>query len=151
MLYANIPIIARFILNTGNISFTLLSTFLENTGRNIILCARMLLLNQEYIDWTGELMMQSRENGEKPQLGQFFEDIEAIYLEIANFSQKEVLFKFKVIFSTNFRSKTKIIVRAIFEKNITVSDFGLIWRLFREYLQIKIIFRKSGSVTFLNL
>ena len=88
MLYANIPIIARFILNTGNISFTLLSTFLENTGRNIILCARMLLLNQEYIDWTGELMMQSRENGEKPLLGQFFEDIKAIYLKIANFSEK---------------------------------------------------------------
>ena len=82
MLYANISIIARFILNTGNIFFTLLSTFLENTE------TRMLLLNQEYIDWTGELMMQSRENGEKPLLGQFFEDIEAIYLKIANFSEK---------------------------------------------------------------
>ena len=82
MLYANIPIIARFILNTGNIFFTPLSTFLENTE------TRMLLLNQEYIDWTGELMMQSRENGEKPLLGQFFEDIKAIYLKIANFSEK---------------------------------------------------------------
>ena len=82
MLYANIPIIARFILNKGNIFFTLLSTFLGNTE------TRMLLLNQEYIDWTGELMMQSRENGEKPLLGQFFEDIEAIYLKIANFSEK---------------------------------------------------------------
>ena len=72
----------------GEYIFYSAHTFLENTGRNIILCARMLLLNQEYIDWTGELMMQSRENGEKPQLGQFFEDIEAIYLEIANFSEK---------------------------------------------------------------
>ena len=41
----------------------------------------------------------------------------------------------KVIFSTNFRPKTKKIVRAVFEKNIKVSDFGLIWRRFRKYLQ----------------
>ena len=58
-------------------------------------------------------------------------------------------FKLKVIFSTNFRPKTKKIVRAAFEKNIKVSDFGLIWRPFREYLQIKNFFQKSGSVTFL--
>ena len=36
----------------------------------------------------GKLMMQSRENGEKPQFGQFFDDFEAKYLEIANFSEK---------------------------------------------------------------
>ena len=57
----------------------------------------------------------------------------------------------KVVFSTNFRPKTKKIVRAVFEKNIKVSDFGLIWRLFREYLQIKNFIQKSGSVTFLAL
>ena len=49
--------------------------------------------------------------------------------------------------STNFRRKTKKIVRAVFEKNIKVSDFGLIWP-FCEYLQIKIFFQKSSSVTF---
>ena len=38
-----------------------------------------------------------------------------------------------------------------FEKNIKVSDFGLIWQPFREYLQIKIFFQKCGSVTFLPL
>ena len=32
-----------------------------------------------------------------------------------------------------------------------VSDFGLIWRPFREYLQIKISFQKSGSVIFPSL
>ena len=96
-------------------------------------------------------MMQSRENDQKPQFGQFFDDFEVKYLQIANFSEKEVSFKLKVIFSTNFRPKTKKIVRAVFEKNIKVSDFGLIWRPFREYLQIKNFFQKSGSVTFLPL
>ena len=43
------------------------------------------------------------------------------------------------------------IVRAIFEKNIEVFNFGLIWRPFCEYLQIKNFFQKSGSVTFLPL
>ena len=34
-------------------------------------------------------MMQSRDNGEKPQFGQFFFDgFEVKYLEIANFSKK---------------------------------------------------------------
>ena len=70
--------------------------------------------------------MESRENGQKPQFGYFFfDDFEAKYLEIANFSEKQVSFKLKVIFSTNFRPKTKKIVKAVFEKNIKVSDFGL--------------------------
>ena len=61
---------------------------------------------------------------------------EVKYLQIANFSEKEVSFKLKVIFSTNFMPKAKKIVRAVFEKNTKVSDFGLIWITFREYLQI---------------
>ena len=56
-----------------------------------------------------------------------------------------------VIFSINFRPKTQKIIRAVFEKNIKVSDFGLIWRLFHEYLQIKNFFQKSSSVAFLPL
>ena len=55
------------------------------------------------------------------------------------------------LFSTNFRPKSKKIVRAIFEENIKVSDFGLLWRPFCEYLQIKNFFQKSGSVTFLPI
>ena len=95
-------------------------------------------------------MIQSCENGKKPQFGQFFDNFKVKYLEIANFSEKQVLFKLKVIFSNNFRPKNKKIVRAVFEKNIKVSDFGLIWRLFHKYLQIKNFFQKSGSVTFLT-
>ena len=36
----------------------------------------------------GKLIMQSRENGQKPQFGQFFDDFEVKYLQIANFSEK---------------------------------------------------------------
>ena len=64
------------------------------------------------------------------------------YLQIAVFSEKQVSFKLKVVFSTNFRPKTKKLFRAVFEKNIKVSDFGLIWRPFCEYFQIKKFFKK---------
>ena len=60
-----------------------------------------------YVQNQGKLMMQSPENGEKPQFEQFFEDFEVKYLQITNFSEKQVSFKLKVIFSTNFRPKTK--------------------------------------------
>ena len=33
-------------------------------------------------------MMQSRKNGQKPQFGQFFEDLEVKHLQIVNFSEK---------------------------------------------------------------
>ena len=41
-----------------------------------------------YVQNQGKLMMLSRENGEKPQFGQFFDDFRAKYLEIENFSEK---------------------------------------------------------------
>ena len=41
-----------------------------------------------YVQSQGNLMMQSRENGQKPQFGQFFDGFEAKYVEIANFSEK---------------------------------------------------------------
>ena len=96
-------------------------------------------------------MMQSRENGQKLQFRHFFDDFEVKYLEIANFFTKQFSFKLKVTFSTTFMPKTNKIVRAVFEENIKESHFGLIWRLFREYLQIENFFQKSGSVTFLPL
>ena len=51
------------------------------------------------------------------------------------------------------------ILRAVSEKtvlptnqpNIKVSDFGLIWRRFHEYLQINNFLGKFGFVTFLPL
>ena len=41
-----------------------------------------------YVQNQGKLMMQSRESCQKPQFGQFFDDFEAKYLEIAIFSEK---------------------------------------------------------------
>ena len=41
-----------------------------------------------YVQNQGKLMMQSWENGQKPQFGQFWDDFKAKYLDIANFSEK---------------------------------------------------------------
>ena len=81
-----------------------------------------------YVQNHGKVMVESRENDQNSQFGQFFffYDFEVKYLQIENFSEKEVSFKLKVIFSTNFRPKINKIVRAVFEENIKVSDFGLI-------------------------
>ena len=108
-----------------------------------------IMLTYHYVQDQGKLMMQSRENGQKPQFGKFFDEFLVKNLQITNSSEKWVSFKLKFIFSTNFRSKTKKIVTAVFEKNIKVSDFGLIWRPFRKYLQIKNFLKRSGSLTFL--
>ena len=88
-----------------------------------------------YVQNQENLMMQSRENGQKPQFGQFLDNFEAEYLEITNFSEKHVSFILKIIFSTNFRPKIKKIVGALFEKNIKVSGF----------------FQRFGSAIFLPL
>ena len=60
-----------------------------------------------YVQNQRKLMMQSPENGQKPQFGQFFDDFEVKYLQIANFSERWLSLKLKIIFSTNFRPKTK--------------------------------------------
>ena len=41
-----------------------------------------------YVQNQGKLMMQSRENDQKPQFRQFFDDFEVKYLQIANFPEK---------------------------------------------------------------
>ena len=41
-----------------------------------------------FVQNQGKLMMQSRGNGQKPQFGQFFDDFEVKYLQIAIFSEK---------------------------------------------------------------
>ena len=49
-----------------------------------------------YVQNQGKIKMQSQENGEKPQFGQFFGDFEVKYLDIANF--------LKIGFHSNWRS-----------------------------------------------
>ena len=41
-----------------------------------------------YVQNQGKLMMQSQENGQKPQFGQFFYDFAVKYLQIANVSER---------------------------------------------------------------
>ena len=41
-----------------------------------------------YVENQGKLIMQSPENGQKPQFGQFFDDFEVKYLQIPGFSEK---------------------------------------------------------------
>ena len=40
-----------------------------------------------YVQNQGKLMMQSQKNGQKPQFGQFFDNFEVKYIQIANFSE----------------------------------------------------------------
>ena len=41
-----------------------------------------------YMQNQRKLIMQSRKNGQKLQIGQFFDDCEVKYIQIANFSEK---------------------------------------------------------------
>ena len=41
-----------------------------------------------YVQNQGKLIMQSRENGQKPQFGQYFDHFKVKYLQIAKFSEK---------------------------------------------------------------
>ena len=47
-----------------------------------------ILSTYHYVQYQGKLTMQSRENGQKPQFGQFLDNFEAKYLQIAIFSKK---------------------------------------------------------------
>ena len=69
-----------------------------------------------YVQNQGKLMMQSPENGQKPQFGQVFDDFEVKYLQIADFSEKYISFKLKIIFSTNFRPKNKKLLQPFSRK-----------------------------------
>ena len=70
----------------------------------------------------------------------------------SSISKLQILFKNK--FHSNWRShfalisgpKPKKIVRAVFEKNIKISDFWLIWRPIREYLEINNFFFKTPAL-----
>ena len=57
-----------------------------NTLTGLPNCKKMSTYH--YVQNEGKLMMQSGENGQKPQVGQFLDDFEVKYLQIANFSEK---------------------------------------------------------------
>ena len=47
-----------------------------------------IMLTYHYVQNKGKLMMESQENNQISQFGQFFNDFEVIYLQIAHFSEK---------------------------------------------------------------
>ena len=47
-----------------------------------------IMLTYHYVQNKGKLIMESRENSQISQFGQFFNDFEVIYLQIAHFSEK---------------------------------------------------------------
>ena len=64
--------------------------FNKNTLTGPANCKKQLdiMPTYHYVQNQGKLIMQSQENGQKPQFGQFFDDFEVKYLQIANFSEK---------------------------------------------------------------
>ena len=63
--------------------------------------------------------MQSRENGQKPQFGQCFDDFEVKYLQIANFSENR--------FHSNLRSYL-VLTSGEKQKNLRESFLRKIWK-----------------------
>ena len=57
-------------------------------ARRIVRKLLDIMPTYHYVQNQRKLMMQSREKGQKPQLGQFFDDFEVKYLQIANLSEK---------------------------------------------------------------
>ena len=121
---------------------------IQRLDRQIVKKQVGIMPTYHYVQNQGKLMMQSQENGQKPQFGQFFDNFEVKYLQIANSSEKQVSLKLKIILTSGQKPKKSL---EPFLRKISMSDFGIIWRRFCEYLQIKIFFQKSGSITFLPL
>ena len=69
-----------------------------------------------YVQNQGQLMTQSPDNGQKPQIGQFFDNFEAKYLEIANFSEKQISVKLKVYLVLISSQKPKKLLQQFLRK-----------------------------------
>ena len=67
---------------------TVLVTKIHWLDRRIVRKQLDIMHTYHYVENQGKLIMQSQENGEKPQFGQFFDDFDVKYLQIANFSEK---------------------------------------------------------------
>ena len=135
-IFFSISLISQYILRTCKTRIHLLDRWIVRKQVGI-------MPTYHYMQNQGKLMMESRENSQKPQFGNSF-------LTFSRSDISKLQFFLKNRFQSNWRSylvlasdqKPKKIVRAVFEKNIKVSDFGLIWRPFRQYHQIKNFFSK---------
>ena len=74
-----------------NIQFGLVLSFLTRIhclDRRIVRKQLDIMPTYHYVQNQGKVTMQSRENCQKPQFGQFLDDFEVKYFQIANFSEK---------------------------------------------------------------
>ena len=58
------------------------------TGGRIVRKQLNIMPTYHYVQSQGKLMMQTRENGQKLQFWQMFDNFEVRYLQIENFSEK---------------------------------------------------------------
>ena len=65
-----------------------LRTRIHSLDQRIVRKQLDIIPTYHYVQNQRKLMMQSPENGQKPQFGQFFDDFEVKYLQIAIFSDK---------------------------------------------------------------
>ena len=80
-----------------------------------------------YVQNQGKLIMQSQENGQKPQFGQFFDNFKFKISKLQIFLKTRFYSNWRSYLVLTSRCKTKKIVWVVFEKNMKVPDFGLIW------------------------
>ena len=74
-----------------NIQFGLVSSFLTRIhllDQRVVRKQLDIMPTYHYVQNQGKPLMQSQENGQKPQFGQVLDDFEGKYLHIANFSEK---------------------------------------------------------------
>ena len=129
--------------------FNVLVTRIHWPDRRIVRKQLDIMPTHYYVQNQGKLMTQSPKNGHKPQFGQFFYDFEVKYLQIVNFSEKRFHSNWRSYLVLTSRQKPKKSLEPFLRKIWKCLHFGLIWRSFREYLQIEDFFQKSGPVAFL--
>ena len=89
-----------------------------------------------YVQNEGKLMMQSGENGQKPQVGQFFDDFEVKYPNL--------------VLTSGQKPKKSLEPFCRNDRNIEVSDFGLIWRHISQISRNQEFFSKIWLCHFSN-
>ena len=92
--------------------------------------------------------MQSRENGQKPQFGQFFDDFGIKYLQIVNFSEKHVSFKLKVYLVLTSGQNPKKSLEPFLKKISECLILGYFGDLFANISKSRIFFKNPALSLF---
>ena len=104
-----------------------------------------------YVQNQGKLIMQIQKNDQKPQFGQFIDEFQVKYLQLKIFLRNRFHSNWRLYLVLTSGQNKKKLFEPFLRKISKCLISGQIWKPFREYLQIKNFFQKSGSVTFLPL